>query len=328
MKLIFYCVVLWLAGLIQAQHCRIAGQIFFADVVDHAITLKTDSGDLVNLSYDGATSFLLAGSGSQPDVGATRVPPEQLNNGDRLCVGTSEPLVVTVTPRRDIETRQKKELAAWQTDSLYGVVSELDRNARRITLAVSAGDKDIGYSVDVSPDAAYWVFPRNTIRLSDAVTGSLDQVAPGDTLYVRGTKDRESQKFAANLIVSGGFRSFAATIETIKPLDELLDVHLVLSGNRRTVHISPGELFAIGQAGPAGKDRRLYRIAAADLHPGDTVLILGINEGQDSLSACALIAGFSPFGVLPPDSSQLMRWIFDNLSPGDPYSMPGSPAPR
>jgi hypothetical protein len=319
MKLLSYSLVFWLTGLIQAQHCRIAGQIFFADVVDHAITLKNDSGDLVNFSYDSATSFLLAGSGSPPDVGAARVPPEQLNNGDRLCVGTSEPLAITVTPRRDIETRQKKELAAWQADSLYGVVSGLDRNTRRITLAVSAGDKDIGYSIDVSPDAAYWLFPRNPIRLSDAVTGSLDQVAPGDTLYVRGGKDSGSQKFVANLIVSGGFRSFAATIETIKPLDELLDVHLVLSGNRRTAHISPGELFAIGQEGAGGKFRRLYRIAAADLHPGDTVLILGINEGQDSLSACALIAGFSPFGVLPPDPSQLMRWIFDNLSPGDPY---------
>jgi hypothetical protein len=319
MKLIFYCVVLGLTGLIHAQHCRIAGQIFFSDVVDHTITLKTDPGDLVNFSYDGATTFLLAGSGSQPDVGATRVLPEQLNNGDRLCVGTSEPLVITVTPRRDIENRQKKELAGWQADSLYGVVSGLDRNARRITLVVSAGDKNISYSVDVSPDAAYWSFPRNTIRSSDAVSGSLDQVAPGDTLYVRGTKDSGSQKLVANLIVSGGLRSFAATIETIKPLDELLDVHLVLSGNRRTVHISPGELFAIGQAGAAGKVRRLYRIAAADLHPGDTVLILGMNEGPDSLSACALIAGFSPFGVLPPDSSQLMRWIFDNLSPGDAY---------
>jgi hypothetical protein len=328
MKLLFYSVVFSLTGLIQAQHCRIAGQIFFADVVDHTITLKTDSGDLVNFSYDGATSFLLAGSGSQPDVDATRVLPEQLNNGDRLCVGTSEPPVITVTRRRDIDARQKKEVAAWQADSLYGVVSGLDRNARRITLDVSAGDRNINYSVDVSPGAAYWLFPRNTIGLSDAVTGSLDQVAPGDTLYVRGTKDSASQKFVANLIVSGGFRSFAATIETIKPLDELLDVHLVLSGNRRAVHISPGELFAIGQAGAAGKVRQLYRIAAADLHPGDTVLILGVNEGPDSLSACALIAGFSPFRVVPPDSSQLMRWIFDNLSPVDPYFTLRSPAPH
>jgi hypothetical protein len=324
MRPLFYFVVLWPTILVHAQHCQIAGQVFFADAVDHTITLKTDSGDLVNFSYDGATSFLVAGSGSQGGVGANRVPPEelnpeQLNNGDRLCVGTSEPRVVTVTPRTEIDAEQKKELTAWQADSLYGVVTGLDRKARIITLAVTVGGKTSSYSVDVSPNAAYWFFPRNTIGLSDAVTGSLDQVAPGDILYVRGTKDGASQKFVASLIVSGGFRSFVATIETMETLDEQLHVRLVLSRNRRTVNISPGELYAIGPAGGAagGQTRQLYRISAADLQPGDTVLILGIDEGKDSLRARALIAGFSPFGVLPSDPSQQMRWILDHVPLGD-----------
>ena len=245
--------------------------------------------------------------------------PEQLNNGDRLCVRTSEPLEVTVTPRTEIDAEQRKELTAWQADSLYGVVSGLDRTARLITLAVSAGDQTSSYSVDVSPNTAYWFFPRNAIGLSDAVTGSLDRVAPGDILYVRGTKDAASQKFAASLIISGGFRSFVATIETMETLDEELHVRMVLSGNRRTVNISPEEFYAIGQAGGAAADqtRKLYRISAADLRAGDTVLILGIEEGKDSLRACALIAGFSPFGVLPSDPSQQMRWIFDHVSLGD-----------
>jgi len=130
--------------------------------------------------------------------------------------------VVTVTPRTEIDAEQKKELTAWQADSLYGVVSGLDRTARLITLAVSAGDKQSSDSIDVSPNAAYWFFPRNTIGLNDAVPGSLDRVAPGDKLYVRGTKDGASQKFVASLIVSGGFRSFAATIETMETLDERL----------------------------------------------------------------------------------------------------------
>ena len=320
MRPLLYFVVLWFPILVHAQQCQIAGQVFFADTFDHTITLKTDSGDLVNFSYDGATSFLVAGSGSQRDDNAHRVPseelnPEQLNNGDRLCVGTSQPRMVTVTLRKEIDAGQKKEFAAWQADSLYGFVSGLDRNARRITLAVSAGDKQSSHSIDVSPSTAYWSFPRNATGLSDAVAGSLDGVAPGDTLYVRGAKDGASQKFVASLIISGGFRSFAATIDTMDTLDEQLHVRLVPSGGRRTVHIDLGELYAIGQAGgaTAGDARRLYQISAADLQPGDTVLILGIEEGTDSLRACALIAGFSPFGVLPSDPSQQMRWIFDHI---------------
>jgi len=164
MRPLFYFVVFWPGILVHAQHCQIAGQIFFADAVDHSITLKTDSGDLVNFRYDSATSFLVARSGPHRDADADRVPPEQLNSGDRLCVATSEPRVVTVTPRTEIDAEQKNEFSAWQADSLYGVVSELDRNARRITLAVSAGDHKSSYSVDVSPSVAYWFFPPNMVR--------------------------------------------------------------------------------------------------------------------------------------------------------------------
>jgi hypothetical protein len=320
MKLLLYVVLASSTTLVNAQDCRIAGQVFFADVVDHAITIKTDSGDLVNFNYDNSTSF------RRSDASANRVPPEDLNNGDHLCVGTSEPAVVKVTQRQEINAQQKKELTAWQADSLYGVVSGLDRQARQITLEVSAGGKTSSYSIRVSPSAVYWIFPRDSVRFSDAVSGSLDRVNMGDPLYVRGTKDGASQKFVANAIVSGGFRSFAATIETMEILDEALHVRLVLSGNRKTVHISFGELYAVGREGStaAGKARRLYRIDAADLQPGDTVLILGINEGSDSVRAGALIAGFSPFGVLPPDPSQQMRWIFDNVPLGDPYLSPAA----
>jgi hypothetical protein len=52
MRLLFYCVILWPTALVNAQHCRIAGQIFFADVVDRTITIKTDSDDLVNFNYE------------------------------------------------------------------------------------------------------------------------------------------------------------------------------------------------------------------------------------------------------------------------------------
>ena len=124
-----------------------------------------------------------------------------------------------------------------------------------------------------------------------------------------------------DLVVSGGVRSFAATIEPTDPSDDLLHVRLIPSGKMRTVHIAFGEFYAIGRAGGAstGKGRRLYRMSVADLQRGDTVLILGVDQGDGSLHACALIAGFSPFAVLPPDPSQQMRWIFDNAALGDSF---------
>jgi len=175
MRFLLYVILVSSTTLVLAQDCRIAGQVFFTDVGDHAIAIKTDSGDLVNFNYDNATSFL------RNDAGANRVLPEQLKNGDRLCVRAIEPVVVKVTPRASIDAEQKKELAAWQADSLYGVVSGLDKKARVITLAVTTEGKSTSYSIDSSSNAAYWFFPRNAIRLSEAVTGSLERVALGDT---------------------------------------------------------------------------------------------------------------------------------------------------
>jgi hypothetical protein len=313
MKLLLHVALTSSAILAQAQDCRIAGQVFFADVVDHTIRIKTDSGDLVNFNYDNATSFL------RSDAAANRVLPEQLNNGDRLCVRAIEPVVVNVTPRANIDAVQKKELAAWEAGSLYGVVSALDKKARVITLAVTTGDNSTSYYIDLSPNVTYWLFPRNAIRLSEAVPGSLERVARGDTLYVRGTKSDANQKFVASFIVSGGFRSFAATIESVESLEQLL-VRLVPSGSKRSVYVSLRDLYTVGQAGVAGAgDPHLYRIGAADLLPGDTVLILGIPEGLDSIRASALLVRFSPFGEPPPAPSQQIQWIFDNIALVESY---------
>jgi hypothetical protein len=104
MKILLYVVLISSSALLHAQNCRIAGQISFADIVDHTITIKTDSGDLVDFHYDNATSFL------RSDLGATHLLPEQLNNGDRLCVRKVEPVEVSVTPRAKIDAGQKKNL--------------------------------------------------------------------------------------------------------------------------------------------------------------------------------------------------------------------------
>src|SRR5258708_25675997 len=85
MKPLFYLVV-FSSALVHAQQCRIGGQVFFSDVVDHTVTIKTDSGDLVNFNYDSATTFLLPGPGSQRDAASKGVLPAALNNGDSLRV--------------------------------------------------------------------------------------------------------------------------------------------------------------------------------------------------------------------------------------------------
>jgi len=69
--------------------CQVSGQIFGTDIAAHTIMVKSDSGDLVNVSYDDATAFVRELPGSKPLADAPRVASQELAIGDRLCVQLS-----------------------------------------------------------------------------------------------------------------------------------------------------------------------------------------------------------------------------------------------
>src|ERR1017187_10507495 len=130
--------------------CKAAGQIAGWDIVEHTLSLKSDSGDYSDFHYDGSTTFTTAGSTFQPDeLGLL----ERLDIDDRLCVeafrADKKEIAsrVRVTYRAEIDAQDKRELVRWQSESLFGAVKALDPANHRITVRVSA-------SSDVSVDAA------------------------------------------------------------------------------------------------------------------------------------------------------------------------------
>ena len=96
---------------------------------------------------------------------------------------------------------------------------------------------------------------RRVIVLSATIVNAQETSTPAvevggcwrHTLCSRQQKITTNQKFAASLIVSGDFRSFAASIETMDVLDEQLRVRLVLSRSGRKVHIGLGDLYAVAR---------------------------------------------------------------------------------
>jgi hypothetical protein len=70
-------------------------------------------------------------------------------------------------------------------------------------------------------------------------------------------------------------------------------------------------------AAPGAADRRLYRATVGDMKNGDSVLMLGRENGQTGdIDAFLLITGFSPGGVLQPGPGQSADWIFQAVGLG------------
>ena len=68
---------------------------------------------------------------------------------------------------------------------------------------------------------------------------------------------------------------------------------------------------------PGARDRHLYLATVGDLNEGDSVLILGRENGQTgNIDAFLLITGFSPGGVLQPGPGQSADWIFQAIGFG------------
>jgi hypothetical protein len=299
--------------------CQAAGQVAGWDILEHTLSLRSDSGHHSDFRYDGSTVFKNGGAILRPDqLGIL----EALNIDDRLCVeafradSNETADRVRVTLRGDIDARDKRELIRWQSEGLFGTVKALDQANHRITVRASA-------SSDVSVDAAagsvtFWILPAAADDPSDTVRGGWQSLAPGDAIYVRGERVTGMPTMRARLIVSGGFRSFAGSVESMEPLTSVLQLRDFRSGRIRPVHFDFMSIYVVGKnTVPGARDRRLYPATVGDMKEGDSVLLLGREKDQGGvIDAFLLITGFSPVGVLQPGPGQSADWIFQAIGFG------------
>jgi hypothetical protein len=298
--------------------CQAAGQVAGWDLMQHTLTLKSDSNHYSDFRYDGSTTFTTAGGTFRSDeLGIL----EGLNIDDRLCVeafrtdNKETASHVRVTFRREIDARDRQELIRWQSESLFGTVKALDQANHQITVGVS-GVANV--SVDAAGSVAFWILPTAADDPAESVHGGWESLAPGDAVYVRGERVAGMPTMRARLIVSGGFRSFAGAVESMEPLTSLLQLRDFGSGRIRPVHFEFMPIYVVGKnAAPGARDRRLYPATVGDLKEGDSVLLLGRDNDQTGvIDAFLLITGVSPGGVLQPGPGQSADWIFQAVGFG------------
>ena len=309
----------WQSPATSVPACQTAGQISGWDLLEDTLTVKSDSGHYSEFHYDGSTIFT---DGDRIFHSDNLEIIEQLNIDDRLCVEvfrSDHPNIasrVRVTLRAEIEARDKQELIRWQSDNLFGIVKSLDPGAHRITVTVSPSSE---VSVDAAGSVAFWKLPAAANNPSDVVRGGWESLATGDAIYVRGERVNGTVSMQARLIVSGGFRSFIGSVESMDPLTSLLQVRDFRSGRSRPVHFDFMSIYVVGRnTAPDTQNRRLYPATIGDLKVGDSVLIMGReNEPTHDIDSLLLITGFSPRGVLRPGPAQSPDWIFQAMGFGE-----------
>ena len=229
---IFFAIVLTLAftALLMAQAAapaaapaRAAGVVTAIDAAAKQITIKTDAGaDMTLLAV--ATTKVKRVPPSLDATKATEIAFTDIVIGDRVtAAGKSSPdgksatvSTVYVLTKDDIVKKQEADQAEWQRRGVGGSVTSVDAAAKQI--AINARQPD-GSSkplvIVITAKTRMRRYSPDSIKFSDAKPGTFADLAIGDQVRALGTRSEDGAQYAAEDVVSGAFRSLAATVVSV-----------------------------------------------------------------------------------------------------------------
>jgi hypothetical protein len=207
------------------------------------ITLTPDSGSDVNVTVQPATRIVRIAPGEKDLKNATPIQLRDVQVGDRILVGgklsdDNLSLVassVVVMKRSDLQARDQQNLQDWQKRGVDGLASAVDASGGSV--AISTRGKNL--VIHTSTATVIRRYPPDSVKFEDAKPSSLQEVHPGDQVRARGDRSADGSELAADEIVSGTFRNFAGTINSVDASSSTLSVHDLLSKKNVLIKITP-----------------------------------------------------------------------------------------
>ncbi|HYI93266.1 MAG TPA: hypothetical protein VEX68_06965 [Bryobacteraceae bacterium] len=304
-----------LASADETGGCKMAGTIFTIDPLGGTLILKDATGYLKNVPVPSGTAIsklpVTAG-------GATSsIRPADLNNGDIVCVDASTPPKLSVVSRQDVHRAQADFIVGWQQNSLYGNISAIDIAGRSLMvkpLPPSTGDSPVRISLPTSVQLK--TAPPNARRISEAVSFQLEDLKPGDPVYVRGSRSASGSEIAASLILKDGYRGILGSLIEVQVLASVLRIREFGTGRTLDMKMTPNQVYRTTEniTHPMRVETAsgvlLAPVGLADLQSGDAILVIGKTAGEGSAGeGLAAVMKFGTFGVLPQDPQNSVSWF-------------------
>lgn len=294
-----------------AQMPRPIGAVLAIDANAGRISIKTDSGPEMAISFEEDTRYLQVSPDAKDLRNAVVIRLSNLAVGDRILAmghaGDGGAFVATtllVMTRQDIAKKQAVERADWEKRGIGGVITAIDSTAKEITVT-KAGSKPIVMAF--APRAAFRRYASNSVKFSDAVPSRFEDLKIGDQVKARGTSNDDRSRFTVEEIVSGSFRSIAAIISAVDAgqgtvqvtelvTNKQLQAMVTTDSTVRRLSSEAAQMLAARIQGTGAPSQpgelqaaieKLPHMSISDLKPGETV-ILTCTRGDDPAHATAI----------------------------------------
>ncbi len=227
-----------------AKKARVVGVV--KAITGNTITLQTDTGSEVAVALQPSTRLLRMEPGQTDLKTAPTIQLSDVQVGDRMLVGGAPSddgksvaaTTAVIMKKADVAEKQQHDREEWQKNGVAGVVKSVDAATGTITLSTGTLAANT-LTVHVSKDTVIRRYAPDSIRFDDAKPGTLDQVKPGDQLRARGTKSDDGKELAAAEIVSGTFRSIAATFNAADAANNTITITDLVTKRPVTLKITP-----------------------------------------------------------------------------------------
>jgi hypothetical protein len=207
------------------------------------ITLTPDSGPDLSVTVQPTTRIVRIAPGEKDLKNAAPIQLQDVQVGDRVLVGgklsdDNASLVassVVVMKRSDLEARHEQDLQDWQKRGVDGLAKVVDASAGTVT--ISARGKDV--VLRTSKNTVIRRYAPDSVKFDDAKPSTLQEIRPGDQVRARGDRSADGAELTADEIVSGTFRNFAGTVNSVDASSSTLSVHDLLSKKIIVIKITP-----------------------------------------------------------------------------------------
>lgn len=155
---------------------------------------------------------------------ATESSLAELSVGDRVLVTgkVSEDRKTIITTAlylvkgSDLAAQQAKQRAEWQRRGINGRVKAVNVESGEITVEMR-GIMGAATTLNVTAKQGAKVlrYSPDSVRYSDAISSSIDEISPEDMIQALGDRGEDGTTFSAEEIITGAFLTVAGTVQSV-----------------------------------------------------------------------------------------------------------------
>lgn len=232
----------WMFG----QGANTSGVVEKVNAGDKQIVLKTDAGEVtVTIAPNGSVRRVPPGETSLQK--AQVVDIGEVSAGDRALVPgkpaegqtTMTARLVVVMSKTDIAKKQASEKADWAKRGVIGTVSAASPDEIAITLHAVGANAAKTLIISPGPNCVIRRYAPDSVKFEDARASTLAEIRTGDQVRALGDKSADGGKLTAEEIVSGSFRTIAATVLSVDAAKHEMRVRDLATKTPVVVKITP-----------------------------------------------------------------------------------------